>query len=159
MPWETLFPCQRRSFRTFQSCFRNQPCAAAGQPVSDCAGEHFLQHVGRAVYFFRNDRAAAEFFVAETFAYREYRGVGNHSRHVPLGYFVIRKRLKFVSGPMTWIYGRGIAKAWMEKGIPGARALEDRIYGFYEQNSRRCLAIFLLELCFHAAGVTEIYVC
>lgn len=76
---------------------------------------------------------------------------------VPLGYLVIRKRLKFVSGPMTWIYGRGIAKAWMEKGIPGAKALEDRIYGFYEQNSRRCLAIFLLELCFHAAGVTEIY--
>ncbi len=77
---------------------------------------------------------------------------------VPLGYLVIRKRLKFVSGPMTWIYGRGIAKAWMEKGIPGAKALEDRIYSFYEQNSQRCVAIFLLELCFHAAGVTEIYV-
>ncbi len=77
---------------------------------------------------------------------------------VPLGYLVLRKRLNFVSGPMTFFYGRGIAKAWMEKGLPGARALEDRIYSFYEQNSRRCIAIFLLELCFHAAGVTEIYV-
>ena len=77
---------------------------------------------------------------------------------VPLGYLAIRKRLKFVSGPMTWIFGRGIAKAWMQKGIPGAKALEDRIYSFYEQNSERCLGIFLLELCFHAAGVTEIYV-
>jgi len=77
---------------------------------------------------------------------------------VPLGYLVIRKRLKFVSGPMSFFYGRGIAKAWMEKGIPGAKALEDRIYSFYEQNSERCIAIFLLELCFHAAGVTEIYV-
>lgn len=77
---------------------------------------------------------------------------------VPLGYLVIRKRLKFVSGPMSFLYGRGIASAWMEKGIPGAKALEDRIYGFYEGNRNRCVAIFLLELCFHAAGVTEIFV-
>jgi hypothetical protein len=77
---------------------------------------------------------------------------------VPLGYLVIRKRLKFVSGPMTFFYGRGIAKAWMEKGIPGAKALEDRIYGFYQGNSNRLVGIFLLELCFHTAGVTEIYV-
>lgn len=76
---------------------------------------------------------------------------------VPIGYLVIRKRLKFVSGPMSFFYGRGIAKVWMERAIPGARALEDRIYGFYAENSERCLGIFLLELCFHTAGVTEIY--
>jgi hypothetical protein len=76
----------------------------------------------------------------------------------PLGYLVIRKRLKFVSGPMSFFYVRGIARAWMEKGIPGAKALEDRIYGFYEGNRNRCIAIVLLELCFHAAGVTEIFV-
>ncbi len=77
---------------------------------------------------------------------------------VPLGYLVVRRRLKFVSGPMSFLYGRGIARAWMEKGIPGAKALEDRIYGFYQGNSNRFVGIFLLELCFHAAGVTEIYV-
>ena len=77
---------------------------------------------------------------------------------VPLGYLVIRKRFKFLSGAMSFLYGRGIARAWMEKGLPGARAMEDRIYGFYEGNGKRCVAIFLLELCFHAAGVTEVYV-
>lgn len=77
---------------------------------------------------------------------------------VPLGYLVIRKRWKFVSGPMSFFAGRGIASAWMKKALPGARTLEDRVYSFYEGNSKRCLAIFLLELCFHAAGVTEIYV-
>ena len=77
---------------------------------------------------------------------------------VPLGYLVVRKRLKFVSGPMSFLYGRGIARVWMEKGIPGAKALEDRIYGFYQGNSNLFAGIFLLELCFHAAGVTEIYI-
>jgi hypothetical protein len=76
----------------------------------------------------------------------------------PLGFLVIRKRLKFVSGAMSFLYGRGIARVWMEKGIPGARALEDRVYGFYEGNANRCVAIILLEFCFHAAGVTEIFV-
>lgn len=77
---------------------------------------------------------------------------------VPLGYLVLRKRFKFLSGAMSFLYGRGIARAWMEKGIPSARALEDRIYGFYEGNGSKCIAIFMLELCFHTAGVTEIYV-
>ncbi len=76
---------------------------------------------------------------------------------VPLGYLVIKKRWKFISGPMSFFAGRGIASAWMAKALPGARALEDRVYTFYEGNSRRCLVIFLLELCFHAAGVAEIY--
>ena len=77
---------------------------------------------------------------------------------IPIGYLVIRKRLKFLSGPMGFLYGRGIAKVWMRKALPGARALEDRVYGFYANNSERCLGIFLLELCFHTAGVAEIYV-
>ena len=77
---------------------------------------------------------------------------------VPLGFLILRKRFKFLSGSMSFLYGRGLARAWMEKGIPAARALEDRIYGFYEGNSQRCIAIFLLELCFHAAGITEIFV-
>ncbi len=35
--------------------------------------------------------------------------------------------------------------------------LEERVYGFYERNQRRFLSIFLLDLCFHLAGVLEIY--
>ena len=77
----------------------------------------------------------------------------------PLGYFIIRGQLKFLSGPMSFLSRRGIARAWMiEKGIPRGRTLEDRIYGFYSRNGNRLFSIFLLEVCFHLAGVAEIYV-
>jgi hypothetical protein len=77
----------------------------------------------------------------------------------PLGYFVIRRQLKFLSGPMSFVSRRGFARAWLvEKGIPRAQTLEDRIYGFYSRNGNRLLSILLLEICFHLAGVAEIYV-
>ncbi|HEY6233215.1 MAG TPA: lysylphosphatidylglycerol synthase domain-containing protein [Pyrinomonadaceae bacterium] len=76
----------------------------------------------------------------------------------PLGYFVLRRQWKFLSRPMSLLGGWGIARAWMEqKGIPRARTLEDRIYGFYARNSNRLISIFLLEVCFHLAGIAEIY--
>jgi hypothetical protein len=36
--------------------------------------------------------------------------------------------------------------------------LEDRVYGFYATSQRSFLSIFLLDLCFHVAGVLEIFV-
>ena len=78
---------------------------------------------------------------------------------VPFGYFIIRKQLKFLSGSMSFLAERGIARAWMaNKGIPRAATLEERIYGFYSRNRGRLIPIFLLEVCFHLTGVTEIYV-
>ena len=76
---------------------------------------------------------------------------------VPLGYFIIRRQLKFLSGSMSFLHGLGLARSWMEKTIPRARTLEDRIYGFYQRNGSRLLAILALEMCFHLAGVLEIY--
>ncbi|HSS22791.1 MAG TPA: lysylphosphatidylglycerol synthase domain-containing protein [Pyrinomonadaceae bacterium] len=77
---------------------------------------------------------------------------------VPLGYFVIRKQLKFLSGAMSFLAKRGIARAWMQsKGIPRAATLEERVYGFYSRNRDRLVSIFLLEVCFHLTGVAEIY--
>jgi hypothetical protein len=76
---------------------------------------------------------------------------------VPLGYLVIRKQWKFLSGSMSLAHGRGLGRTWMERTIPRARLLEDRVYGFYERNSNRMLAILALEMCFHLAGVLEIY--
>jgi len=76
----------------------------------------------------------------------------------PVGYFVLRRQWKFLSRPMSLLGGWGIARAWMtEKGIPRAQTLEDRIYGFYARNSNRLISIFLLEVCFHLAGIAEIY--
>ncbi len=76
---------------------------------------------------------------------------------VPLGYLIIRKQWKFLSGSMSILHGRGLGQTWMEKTIPRARSLEDRIYGFYERNSNRLLTILALEMSFHLAGVLEIY--
>jgi len=76
---------------------------------------------------------------------------------VPLGYLVIRRQWKFLSGLMLIFERRNIARAWMEKSIPRARTLEDRIYGFYHRNSGRLLLILALEMSFHFAGVLEIY--
>jgi len=76
---------------------------------------------------------------------------------VPLGYLVIRRQWKFLSGLMLICERRNIGRAWMEKTIPRARTFEDRIYGFYQRNSNRLLVILALEMSFHFAGVLEIY--
>lgn len=76
---------------------------------------------------------------------------------VPLGYLVIRRQWKFLSGPMGLLQGRGIAPSWMGKTIPRAQTLEDRIYGFYSRNRNKLFLIFLLEMCFHFTGILEIY--
>ncbi len=76
---------------------------------------------------------------------------------LPLGYLVITKQWKFVSGAFAFLKRRSIAAAWAEKAIPRAQTLEDRVYGFYARNKRLFLPIFGLEVCFHLAGVLEIY--
>jgi hypothetical protein len=76
---------------------------------------------------------------------------------VPLGYIIIRKQWKFLSGSISLLHGRGLGRTWTEKAIPRARTLEDRIYGFYQRHSTRLLLILALEMCFHLAGVLEIY--
>src|SRR2546430_1500749 len=73
---------------------------------------------------------------------------------VALGAVLIAKRLRFISGGARFLHRRGLNEKWIEKG----RALEDRVYGFYQRNSARFLPILLLEASFHFAGAAEIYV-
>jgi hypothetical protein len=77
---------------------------------------------------------------------------------LPLGYLIIYKQWTFLSGAISFLKRRGIASGWAEKTIPHARQMEDKIYGFYVRNRRLFLPIFALEVCFHFAGVAEIYV-
>jgi len=67
---------------------------------------------------------------------------------------LIRKQLRFISGPAAFLHRRGLNAKWVEQG----RTLEDRIYGFYQRHRSRFLPILLLESCFHLAGMLEIYV-
>jgi glycosyltransferase 2 family protein len=71
---------------------------------------------------------------------------------------VIRKQLKFLSGALEFLYGRGIARRWLEPGRERVSTFEDRIYGFYQRNRSRFVLILALEACFHLAGVLEVYV-
>lgn len=73
---------------------------------------------------------------------------------VVLAALMIRKQLRFISGSAGFLHRRGLNVKWIEK----SRALEDRVYGFYQRNTKRFLPILALEACFHLAGVAEIYV-
>src|SRR5688572_8860886 len=75
----------------------------------------------------------------------------------PLGYLVIRRQMKFLSGAFTWLGNRTGGRGWIEVAHARAQTLEERIYGFYERNSARFLPILGLEVCFHLAGVAEVY--
>jgi len=76
---------------------------------------------------------------------------------VLLGYLLIRREVRFLSGALGYLGRRGIAPKLMSKVVPRAQVLEERVYGFYQRNRRRFLSIFALDLCFHLAGVLEIY--
>jgi hypothetical protein len=76
---------------------------------------------------------------------------------MPLGYFLIRRQWRFLSGTLRLLGNRGRARNWITKMTPRADTLEQRIYGFYERNQASFLSIFVLELVFHLAGVIEIY--
>ncbi|HEX3186410.1 MAG TPA: lysylphosphatidylglycerol synthase domain-containing protein [Pyrinomonadaceae bacterium] len=77
---------------------------------------------------------------------------------VPLLYLLVRTQARFLSGFFRFLARRGIATKLMTRMGPRASVLEDRVYGFYERNQGRFLSIFLLDCCFHAAGVLEVYV-
>ncbi len=76
---------------------------------------------------------------------------------VPLGYLVIRNQWRFLSGTFTWLGKRVTGRSWIETAGARAQTLEERIYGFYERNRGRFLSILALEICFHLAGIAEVY--
>ena len=76
---------------------------------------------------------------------------------VPLGYLVLRRQARFVSGTVRLLGRRGIARSAMEKMKPRAEMLEDRIYGFYNRSQRSLIPILGLEVLFHLTGIAEIY--
>jgi glycosyltransferase 2 family protein len=76
---------------------------------------------------------------------------------LPILYLIIYRQWRFLSGTLSLLGKIGATKSWAEKTVPRAQTLEDRIHGFYVRNRRLFLPIFALELCFHLAGVLEIY--
>jgi len=77
---------------------------------------------------------------------------------IPLVYLIIRGQLRFLSGVLGYLGDRGVARKFVDKLRPRALSLEERVYGFYATSRRSFIAIFALDMCFHLAGVLEIFI-
>jgi len=77
---------------------------------------------------------------------------------IPLIYLLIRSQARFLSGALAFLENRRVTAKLVGKLKPRAQSLEDRVYGFYATSRRSFLSIFLLEMCFHVAGVVEIFI-
>jgi hypothetical protein len=76
---------------------------------------------------------------------------------IPVGYFLLRSESKFLSGTLKFFGRHGVAPKLVAKIAPRVQALEERIFGFYQRSRQSFLSIFALDMCFHLAGVAEIY--
>ncbi|HSL54130.1 MAG TPA: lysylphosphatidylglycerol synthase domain-containing protein [Pyrinomonadaceae bacterium] len=77
---------------------------------------------------------------------------------IPLAYLVIRRQARFLSAALRFLSKRGVMPKLVTKVTPRAQSLEDRVYGFYATSQRSFLSIFLLDCCFHLAGVLEVFI-
>jgi hypothetical protein len=77
---------------------------------------------------------------------------------LPLAYLIIRRQARFLSGALGYLGDRGVARKFIEKLTPRAQSLEERIYNFYATSRRSFISIFALDMCFHLAGVLEIFI-
>ena len=69
---------------------------------------------------------------------------------IPLVYLIVRRQTRFLS--------RLVGYLGMSKLKPRAQSLEERIYSFYSNTRRSFLSIFALDMCFHLAGVIEVFI-
>lgn len=77
---------------------------------------------------------------------------------LPLVYGIIRGQIRFLSGVLGYLGDRGVARKFIDKLKPRAQSLEERVYGFYATSQRSFISIFALDMCFHLAGVLEIFI-
>jgi hypothetical protein len=75
------------------------------------------------------------------------------------GLIVYRMRWRFITAAFTRLRRSRLGQRFLkEKQKESTSAVEDTIYSFYSRNKARCALILLLEVCFHLAGVLEVYV-
>jgi hypothetical protein len=69
---------------------------------------------------------------------------------LPVVYLIVRRQTRFLS--------RLVGYLGMSKLKPRAQSLEDRIHNFYANAQRSFLSIFALDMCFHLAGIVEVFI-
>jgi glycosyltransferase 2 family protein len=75
------------------------------------------------------------------------------------GFIVYRLRWRFISAAFEKLRKNRFGKRFLkEKQRESTSAVEDTVYNFYSRNKARCALIMALEVCFHLAGVLEVFV-
>lgn len=77
---------------------------------------------------------------------------------IPLVYLIVRRQTRFLSGIVGYLGDRGVARSFMSRLKPRAQSLEERVYGFYAHTQQSFLSIFALDMCFHLAGIAEVFI-
>jgi glycosyltransferase 2 family protein len=75
------------------------------------------------------------------------------------GFTVYHLRWKFVSAAFARLRKNRLGQRFLkEKQKESTSAVEDTVYNFYSRHRARCALIMALEICFHLAGVLEVFV-
>jgi glycosyltransferase 2 family protein len=75
------------------------------------------------------------------------------------GFTVYRLRWKFLSAGFERLRKNRFGQRFLkEKQKESTSTVEDTIYNFYARHRARCALIMVLEICFHLAGVLEVFV-
>ena len=75
---------------------------------------------------------------------------------IPLAYLIIRRQTRFLSGALAILSKRSV--------LPKLRKLTPRVQSLrsclrvLQTSQRSFLSIFLLDMCFHVAGVAEVFI-
>jgi len=77
---------------------------------------------------------------------------------IPLAYLIIRSEWRILSGTLRFFEKRGVWPKVTTRFKPKAESFEELFYGFYARSQRSFLSIFALDMCFHLAGVVEIFI-
>jgi glycosyltransferase 2 family protein len=77
---------------------------------------------------------------------------------IPLAYLIIRSEWRILSGALQFLEKRGVWPKMTTRFKPKAESFEELFYGFYAKSQRSFLSIFALDMCFHLAGVVEIFI-
>jgi len=75
------------------------------------------------------------------------------------GFTIYHLRWKFLSAGLERLRKHRLGQRFLkEKQRENTSAVEDTVYGFYSRHRGRCALIMALEICFHLAGVLEVFV-
>jgi hypothetical protein len=126
--------------------------------ASALAVENLFYMLSVALFVFAGMAAVlATFPLPQKLKIVSYAVLGGIALVILCAYVVVHRRWKFLSVTVGFMAARGIGRGFAERHGAKFDALEDRVYGFYARHGARFLPILLLEMCFHLAGVVEVF--